>query len=349
MRIRSCSITLAGLLLAGVAAAQPVTTPMDSQRASVAQRIGLTDVTVVYHRPLVDGRTIWGGLVPYGEVWRAGANDNTTISFTHDVTVENKPLPAGTYGLHMLPTAGDWTVIFSKNSTSWGSFSYDQAEDALRVTVKPEPTAFHEALTYEFDEVAADEAVVALKWEKLRVPFKVGVDVDKVVLANIKNELRHVNGFSWMGWSSAAAWALQRDINLEEALTWADRSIQAEERFENLATKAQLLEKLGRGAEAEPLMAKALQIGNAGQVHFYARQLLGRGQKEKALAVFKMNAEKNPGSYIVEAGLARAYSATGDFANAVVHMKKAHELAPEQAKAGLAGLIARLEKKEDIN
>ena len=181
------------------------------------------------------------------------------------------------------------------------------------------------------------------------MPFKIAVDVEKVVLANIKNELRTIPGFSWMGWDSAASWALQRGINLEEALTWADRSIQAEERFENLATKAQLLEKLGRGAEAEPIMARALQIGNATQVHVYARQLLGRGQKEKALAVFKMNAEKNPGVFIVEAGLARAYSATGDFDNAVVHMKKAHELAPEQAKSNIAGLIARLEKKEDIN
>src|SRR5712692_2724975 len=113
--------------------------PRASQRGTVTQRIGLTDITITYHRPSVGGREIWGKTVPYGQVWRAGANENTTISFTDDVSVEGHALPAGTYGLHTLPTADQWTIIFSKNSTSWGSFSYDEKEDALRVTVKPHP------------------------------------------------------------------------------------------------------------------------------------------------------------------------------------------------------------------
>src|SRR5215813_5065221 len=135
------------LSVAGLAQSLVLDIPYQSQGAQVTQRIGITDVTIRYHRPLVKDRKVWGGLVPYGQVWRAGANINTTIAFSDPVTVEGQPLAAGTYGLHMIPNADEWTVIFSKNSTSWGSFTYDQAEDALRVNVKPRATEMHEALT----------------------------------------------------------------------------------------------------------------------------------------------------------------------------------------------------------
>ena len=141
--------------------------PTVSQRASTTQRIGLTDITINYCRPLVGGRKLWGAEVPYGKPWRAGANENTTISFTDDVSVEGKALPAGTYGLHMIPTADQWTVIFSKNSTSWGSFSYDEKEDALRVTTKAQPAEMQEALLYTFDDVKPDSTTATLRWEKL--------------------------------------------------------------------------------------------------------------------------------------------------------------------------------------
>lgn len=124
--------------------------PTVSQRAVVTQRIGLTDITIIYHEPMVGGRELWGKIIPYGKVWRAGANENTTITFADDVSVEGKPLAAGTYGLHMIPNADQWTIIFSKNSTSWGSFSYDEKEDTLRVDVKPQAAEFREALTYTF-------------------------------------------------------------------------------------------------------------------------------------------------------------------------------------------------------
>src|SRR5213075_1165178 len=151
--------------------------PRVSQRASVTQRIGLTDITITYHRPAVGGREIWGKTIPYGKVWRAGANENTTITFTDDVTVEGKPLAAGSYGLHTFPDKDQWTIIFSKNSTSWGSFSYDEKEDALRVTTKPHAAESFEVLTYVFDDVKPDSATAVLRWEKLAVPFHVSVDV----------------------------------------------------------------------------------------------------------------------------------------------------------------------------
>ena len=144
--------------------------PTLSQRAVVIQRIGLTDISIVYHEPYVGGREIWGKTVPYGKVWRAGANENTTITFADDVSVEGKPLPAGTYGLHLIPNPDHWTIIFSKNSTSWGSFSYDEKEDALRVDVTPHAAEFREALTYTFDDIKPDSAAATLRWDKLAVP-----------------------------------------------------------------------------------------------------------------------------------------------------------------------------------
>src|SRR5438876_9676732 len=130
--------------------------PRVSQRGTVSQRIGLTDITITYHRPAVGGREIWGKTVPYGKVWRAGANENTTSTFSDDVSVEGKPLAAGTYGLHTTPDKDQWTIIFSKNSTSWCSFSYDEEWDALRVSAKPHAAEFREALTYTFEEVKPD-------------------------------------------------------------------------------------------------------------------------------------------------------------------------------------------------
>jgi len=178
--------------------------PRLSQRGTVSQRLGLTDITITYHRPEVGGREIWGKTVPYGKVWRAGANENTTITFTDDVSIEGKTLAAGTYGLHTIPDKDQWTIIFSKNATSWGSFSYDEKEDALRVTAKPQAADFREALTYTFEEVKPDSAAATLRWEKLAVPFHISVDVKAVVLRNVRYELRSVGGFTWGGYDEAA-------------------------------------------------------------------------------------------------------------------------------------------------
>ena len=136
---RPVFLLVASLLLVGLCAAQSMVLdlPRQSQRATVSQRLGITDVSITYHRPLVNNRKVWGTLVPYRQVWRAGANENTIIAFSDPVMIEGKPLEKGIYGLHMIPAENEWTIIFSKNSTSWGAFTYDQKEDALRVTVKP--------------------------------------------------------------------------------------------------------------------------------------------------------------------------------------------------------------------
>jgi DUF2911 family protein len=234
--------------------------PLKSQEAEVSQRIGLTTMTVRYHRPLVNGRKIWGELVPYGKVWRTGANLNTTISFSDPVTVEGKPVDAGTYGLHMIPTAGDWTVILSKNSTSWGSFSYDASEDALRATVTPQPSDMHEALTYEFDQLRPDATVLELKWEKIAVPIRVSVDVHSVALASIKRQLRSLAGYSWMGPEEAAEYLLAQNFALDDALAYADKSIGIEDRIENELTKSKILSALHREAEAAAARKRARDL-----------------------------------------------------------------------------------------
>src|SRR5216110_1459909 len=175
---KPCTLCIAILGLTGAAFAQnDLNLPDVSQAAEVKQRIALTDIKVTYHRPLVKGRKIWGALVPYGKVWRAGANENTTIEFSDPVSVEGKPLDKGTYGLHMIPNSDSCTVIFSKTNTGWGSYSYDQKEDALRVDVKPRSLSENkEALEFDFEDLKPTSAAVTMKWEKLGVPFTISIN-----------------------------------------------------------------------------------------------------------------------------------------------------------------------------
>jgi hypothetical protein len=323
--------------------------PLQSQRAQVSQRIGITDITISYHRPLVNDRKVWDALVPYGKVWRAGANENTTITFSDPVQIEGKPLDRGTYGLHMIPNADEWTIIFSKNSTSWGSFTYDEKEDALRVTVKPKAADIHNALTYSFDNLQKDSAVVELEWEKVAVPFKVSVDVHDVVEASLKKQLRNLSQYTWMSWDNAANYLLAEKISLDEALTYANKSIDNEDRYDNEMTKAKVLAALNRKDEAATAEKKALAMAAPLQVHQYARQLLGEKRNEEAFAVFRENAKKHPDQWFVHTGLARMYSAQSKFDDATKEMKLAMAAAPDDQKSYLDGLEKRLEAKQDIN
>ena len=323
--------------------------PRPSQHALLTQRVGITDITVNYHRPLVNGRKVWGSLVPYGQVWRAGANENTTIQFTSPVTVEGQSLAAGTYGLHMIPNENDWTIIFSKNYTSWGSFTYNQAEDALRVNVKPQPTDMHEALTYDFDDIKPDAAVLTLRWEKLAVPVKIGVNTHEIVEQSLHTQLRSLAQYTWMSWDDAANYLLAEKTDYEEALKYSDTSLQNEERFDNLMTKANVLEAMGKKDDASTARSKALTMANALQLHGYARQLMGQGKQAEAFQVFQQNAKKNPDQWVVHVGLSRMYSAQGDFAKAAQEMNTAIASAPQQQKQPLQNLAKRLEDKQDIN
>jgi tetratricopeptide (TPR) repeat protein len=323
--------------------------PLQSQRAQISQRIGITDVTINYHRPLVNDRKVWNDLVPYGKVWRAGANINTTITFSDPVQIEGKPLDKGTYGLHMIPNADDWTIIFSKNSTSWGAFTYDEKEDALRVTVKPQPADMHNALTYDFDQLQPNSAVVELEWEKIAVPFKVSVDVHDAVQASLKKQLRNLSQYTWISWDEAANYFLTEKIALDDALTYANKSIENEDRYDNEDTKAKVLTALNRKDEAATAQKKALDLASPLQIHLYGRQLQGEKRNQEAFVIFRENAKKHPDLWFVHTGLARVYSSEGKFDDAAKEMKLSLAVAPDSQKSYLDGLEKKLEAKQDIN
>jgi hypothetical protein len=323
--------------------------PRQSQHALVMQRIGITDITINYHRPLTNGRQIWGKLAPYGQVWRAGANENTTIMFSDPVTIEGQLLDKGTYGLHMIPGENEWTVIFSKDANSWGSFSYKQNDDALRVKVKPAAVETHDALAYDFDEVKPDSTVVTMRWDKVAVPFKVSVKVNDLVTASIHRQLYGLNQYYWEGWDDAAGYFLANKINLDEALKYEDQSIQSDERYDNLLNKSKILDAMGRKEDAKVFHEKALDKANALQLYFYGRQLQGEKKQDEALAIFRSTAKKFPDYWTSHMGLARVYSAQGDFDNAVKEVKLSLADAPDSNKPNLEGYVKKLQAKQDIN
>lgn len=338
------SFLAVSLVSTAAAVAQPaLTLPEASPEASVSQKVGLTEIEIRYHRPAVNKRTVWGDLVPYDEVWRAGANENTTISFSTPVAVNGRPLPAGKYGLHMIPTKGDWTIAFSTVNVAWGSFSYDEKEDALRVTAKPVAAPFQERLSYRFDDPTDKSVKVAMTWEKVEVPFTVEVDTPSVVIASLRNELRGLPRFGWQGWNGAAAYAMRNKVNLDEALTWVDRSISMQENFTNLRTKAGILEAKGDTKAAADLRAKAMSIATEADINLYGYQLLGAGKTDEAIEIFRKNVKDHPQSWNTYDSLGEAYGQKGDKKLAAENYRKAQNMTkdPEQKKR-IAGILAKM-------
>lgn len=355
----SCSSALFGQFL---------TLPEASPRATVSQTIGVTEVTVVYHRPSVLKREIWGGLVPYGfndlgfgtskaAPWRAGANQTTLVSFQHDVVVAGSPLPAGTYGLFMaIAKDGAVTVIFSHDTGSWGSFFYDESHDALRVPAKWEDAPFREQLSYDFTDVTKDSAVLALSWERKRIPLTLKVRTDENVVAILKSELTNNKGFQSQAWATASGYLLTNNIDLPLALTWAQYAVSGrgvgERTFATLSNEADVLEKLGRADEAKPVMDEALKTATVVEMHQYGRRLIAEGKAERAMAVFKLNASLHPDAWPVNYGLARGYSAMGDYKAALDALLKAQTQVPEGDTPNAAAIKANIEKLrrgENIN
>ncbi len=352
MHKRRFLLVFAGLMLAASlcpAQSALLDLPRKSQNAEVTQTIGITNVTLKYSRPLVNGRKVWGGLVPYGDVWRAGANENTTITFADPVSVEGKPLDKGTYGLFMIPKEDEWTIIFSKVNTAWGAFTYKPVEDALRVTVKPTASDFHDALIYEFDDLKPDSAVVTLRWDKLAVPLKVSVNVPQTVEASLQKQFRGIVQYTWVSYDDAANYFLTAKADLPEGLKYADKSIEAEERYDNLMTKSQILAAMGKTDEAKKFADMALAKANAAQSYQYARQLQRDHKQDQAFAIYRSLAEKYPTNLYTYAGLARIAVGSGNYDEAVKQMKLCLAVAPDNVKSQIQGLVNRLEKKEDIN
>ncbi|PYS99603.1 MAG: hypothetical protein DMF63_10990 [Acidobacteria bacterium] len=255
--------------------------PRESQRQEIAQTVGDGKVSIVYHRPNTKARQIWGCetkdfipiannlytcLVPNNQVWRAGANENTTIEFSRDVNVDGKALPAGKYGFHIIPNKTDWILIFSKDNDKWGSYSYDDKKDALRVTVKPVKAPMQETLVYEFEDVTENSTRVNLRWEKISVPFTVDTgDIHGRVLAQIREAItnRKPDDFRPLNAGANYVRTFKLKANYDEAMGWIDSSIQAKENVGNLNIKAKLMAEMGRFDEAVVLGGKALEMAKA--------------------------------------------------------------------------------------
>ena len=376
--MRSFSRVLTPLALAAVLAAPAsaqvggLTLPPsgDNQHSSVTQGIGPVRINITYNSPDVHGPQgedrrgkIWGALVPYGMAnlgfgscgdqcpWRGGSNENTVFTVSHDVTVEGQPLPAGTYGLHFIPQADEWTVVFSKNHTSWGSYFYDPKEDALRVKVKPSKAEYNEWLTYEFTDRKADRATVALKWEDLQVPFTVAVaDIAGLYFDQIRRELRSSPGFNWQNWNAAAQYALQTQKNLDEGLRWAEQGSNpqagGQESFTTLSTLSALQAANGKADDARKTLERAINLPgtSAVEIHQYGRQLQAAGKNDEAMKVFEMNAKKFPNQWPVNVGLARGHMGLGHKKEALAAAQAAKSQAPDDAaRRNLDTLIGQIE------
>ena len=366
------TIAIAALMLLGISSFSQrlLTTPPSggNKKAAVKERIGITDVTINYDRPRVNNREgkIWGQLVPVGysdqqfgtskaAPWRAGANKCTTIEFSTDVKIEGQYLAAGKYGFFIAYGPEESTIIFSRDYTSWGSFYYDASKNVL--TAKIKPVALDKSvewLKYEFINQTENSATIVLSWEKLSFPIKVEIDLLKTQIESFRKELRTDIGFTWMPWQIAAQWCVDHNTNLEEALQWADTSINpnvlGNKNFTSLSTKSQVLVKLGRNKEADAIMKEALPLGTMQEIHLYGRELVRQKKNKEALEVFQLNYNKNPNQFTTLFGLARGYSANGDYKKALEYATKALPLTPDKVNTlNVEKAIGLLKEGKDIN
>lgn len=349
-----------------------------NQRAEVSQWIGLVKLTIDYHSPNVHGGGgkdraghIWGEFIPYGlfdegfgpsksTPWRAGANESTTVTISHDVKVEGKDLKAGTYALFLkLEKDGPWMWIFSNHSKGWGSYQYDPKDDALRVTVNPQPAPYTEFLTYGFDERRPDSAIAFLQWENKRIPFKIEApNVNQLYVDQMRKELQEWPGFNYQNWQTAAQFCADNKINLEEALVWADKAISepfrnaalGQQDISTLGTRAAVLEAMGKAADADATMDMAIRLPEtpARSIYQYCVRLLAAGRKERAMDVARLNQQQHPEErFWTYIGLARAYTAVGDKNNAIKSWQTALLNVPANQKTQIPAYENSLKKLKE--
>jgi hypothetical protein len=246
--MRKAFVILVMLVATTAVYGQQVQAPRPSPKASLTQTVGITDITINYNRPGVRGRQIWGGLVPYDQVWRTGANEATTISFSSDVVIEGQNLPKGTYSLHTVPGREEWTVIFNSVADQWGSYSYDAANDKLRVKVKPQQAEFREWLGFDVNEMTTDTAKIAIRWDRVAVPFTVDTKSTERTLTGFRNAMQP----DWRTPYMAANFAFENPGSVPDAEmnAWLDQSLKTNQNIANLWLKARVMERQGNKAEA---------------------------------------------------------------------------------------------------
>jgi len=320
----------------------PLTMPQPSPAASVSQTVGVTRITIAYARPAVNDRKVWGELVPYGQVWRAGANMNTTIEVSTPFSVAGHAVPAGTYGLHVLPTEKEWTVIFSRDAGRWGSFGYDEKHDALRVPLTPAAGAMTESLQYTFDNVTDEAADIVLAWEKLRVAIPIQVDTKAETIAALERDLTGLAQFFWQPWNTAANYSFNNKVDVAKGEAWAQRSIDIAPNFINSKTKAKFLRLKGDTAAADALVSGALGNATEQEVNAYGYELVGEGKTAEAIAMFRKNVKDHPQSWNTYDSLGEALlQDPKTAAEGIAMYRKALSMAPAAQKARIEGILAK--------
>jgi tetratricopeptide (TPR) repeat protein len=243
--------------------AQEIVLPIASPKANVSQTIGLTEVSVQYHTPSVKGREIWGKLVPFGKVWRTGANEATLVTFSDDVVVQGEKLKAGTYSLFTIPESHDnWTIIFNKNPNQWGAFDYKESEDVLRVPVQAIPGDFHETLFFSFTNIKPTSGELNINWEKIRIPIRIEVEVEKKAISNIRSAISQAKPDDWRIYAQAVSYLIQQEKEADLALEYINKSISINDNFYNNWLKAQLMAQHNEYREAVTLVKKAIKLGD---------------------------------------------------------------------------------------
>ncbi len=349
-----------------------ISTPrVPSPASRVQQDVGLSSIIIDYSRPSVvatngDDRTgnIWGVMIPYdfnyqssfgnknALPWRAGANENTIIRISHDALVNGQAIKAGTYGLFMtIQENGGAMVIFSKDTTSWGSFFYEESHDALRVNVKTEVIPLTKRLVYNFMALTINSCVVVLDWEKKRIPFTIEFDTDSIVIAKMKNRLNRMEKPGWGSYNTAARYCLSNNVNLEEGLKWAEASIKIKKTFTNQSTKAGLLAISGHQQESDKFIQGILKLPEttADNYYSYSQQLNKAKKYQEAINILRQLNERWPQHWLASHGLARTYSAMKEYDRALKYEKKALENAPEANKYFINRAIKMLGAGLDFN
>jgi tetratricopeptide (TPR) repeat protein len=327
-----------------------------SPQAKVVQNISFATVEIEYSRPGVRGREVYGELVPYGlspnafgngkpMPWRVGANENTTFSISHDALIDGTPLPAGTYGLHMIVQEKEWTIIFSKDSQAWGSFFYEESNDALRIKSKPEKVEPREWLMFGFENLSANSADVFMHWGDLKVIFEVEVDNHKIVLDTYRDQLTTLPGFNNAAWAAAARYCLTNNVNTEEAMVWIDKALgmNGGQNFNNTVIKAGLLTLKGQQQEGDKLIAASMETATEVELNTYGYQLMGQNRLDEALKIFKLNIDRHPDAWNTYDSYAEAWANKGDKEKAKEYYEKAYEMAPAGQKARIEDILKGLE------
>lgn len=325
----------------------PMALPQASPAASVSQTVGITNISVDYSRPALRDRDVLGTIVAYDQIWRAGANLNTTISFDNAIKIDGKDVAAGKYGLHIIPKKDeDWIIILSEDNNSWGSFFYDEKRDVIRTKGKyTKLTEKQERLTYDFENISNSSADIFAAWGDFKVSFTIDANSSEVVMDYIENDyLKNIAGFFWQSFNNSAMYCFNNNTNLDKGMEWSERAISNNKNFTTLSTKSLLLRRMGKEDEAKKVLDEAMPMASENEINLYGYSLLyGLEDVDGAITMFKKNVKDYPDSWNVYDSLAEGLAQKGKKKDAIKYYKQALAKAPDQQKSRIEGLIKGLE------